>query len=436
MRNIFKHPYLIILVLSVAAVFTYGILLKTGTISTTSAAAGNDNIEVAVAVHDLEARLNTLIMKTKEVDYSAEYKPTEYVPDKELAGNVSSNDADKADESGKTDKDAKSDDKDKSKDNEEKEPVGEKMVLAEDDASFCGNNDGFYQVEEGYLTKGDALFIGDSRVKGFALYSGLQGINVYAEKGYAVHKVFTDKFIDTVLGKLTLEEAMAADTDRYRKIYIMLGLNEMGWGNDEMFANAYYRMIDMLKYYQPNAVIYVQDVIHVTKAKGESAPLYSNANIDARNELLKTIADNEHVVYLNVNQVFSEDEGALPPEYTSDGVHIKQQYMQRWVDFLKDHAVIASEEDKAYVTGETVGKSAQQADNEESEKAAEEADTEKQEAEQAPAETPAPVQPSVTAPVTAPVTPDPVQTPEVPAAVPEVPSTGGDAGWETGQDLK
>ncbi len=417
MKKLQKCPYFIILFLSVAGMFVYGILLKTGAVSTTSTASGNDTIEVAMAVHELESRVSALINQTKEVDYSKEYKPTEYVPDSDMMDKVSSN---AAPESGE---EKKEDSKASDKDAEEKEAVGERNVLGEGDESFCGSNDGFYQVEDGYFTNGDTLFIGDSRVKGFALYSGLQGINVYAEKGYSVNKVFTDKFIDTVLGKLTLEEAMAADTDRYRKIYIMLGLNEMGWGNDEMFANAYYRMIDMLKYYQPNAVIYVQDIIHVTKAKGEESPLYGNDNINARNKLLQEIADNEHVVYLNVNYVFSEDEGALPPEYTSDGVHIKQQYMQQWVDFLKGHAVIASENDKAYLTDADVISAPMDTEMED------------RKGTEAPAEDTSPAATEQEASeAVIPETPVTPQQDTIPA--PEVPETGGgDSGWEIGQDL-
>lgn len=428
---------MILLFLSVMAVFVYGILLQTGKVKSNVTVASTDTIEVASAVHDLEARFTAFISKTKEVDYSKEYKPTEYVPDSSIAEKISSNDTRKTvedesagvviDESGTV-----------SGDKSEKTDAGEKQELAEGDTSFCGENDGFYRVTDGYLTNGDTLFIGDSRTKGFALYSGLQGINVYAEKGYSVNKVFTDKFIDTVLGKLTLEEAMAADTDRYRKIYLMLGLNEMGWGNDEMFANAYYRMIDMLKYYQPNAVIYVQDIIHVTKAKGESAPLYGNANIDARNELLKEIADNEHVVYLNINQVFSDEEGDLPAEYSSDGVHIKQQYMQQWVDFLESHAVLASDADASYITDPAevdtaTGGESMKNEDEDTSKEAEPVTETAPVTETTPntQENTTPVAPTIPVTPTTPVIPT---TPEIPTTPDIGTGTGGD-GWETGQDL-
>ncbi len=399
MKIFSKCPFLIITLVITVILFIYGIFLDLGLLSsvkTVAGTTGENHMEVAVAVRDLKTRATGLFEEEDDYDYTGTSAPAEYVPNEELkermasAGGAvafSTEDSSTEEDSGQ-EKDTGSDDTEakeaaerkkkaeeeaKKKEEEEREQQEQARREAEEqarreaaretpqenDESFVGPYDGFYAVEDGYFGGGDTLFIGDSRVKGFEAYSNIPGIVVYAEKGYAIHQVFKKKFIRVQLdpppeediGKVTLEEAMALQPDKFKKIYIKFGLNEMGWGNEEMFSNAYYRLIDMLKYYQPNAVIYVQSVICVSKVKSGGSSLFNNENVKARNEALKVVADNEHICYLDLNTVFADEEGCLPSDYTSDGIHIRSKYMQIWADFLKKHAVISGESDWQYVSG-------------------------------------------------------------------------------------
>ena len=194
----------------------------------------------------------------------------------------------------------------------------------------------YRNVDDSYFK--DALFIGDSRTKGFGLYSKLD-TTVYAATGFQIYEFDSKKIVPTVFGNMTVPEALGGGI-KYQKIYLMFGLNEMGWGTEEMFDEDYYHMIDTIKALQPDAVIYVQSIIHVTAAKSASSDLYNNSAIDARNEHLKEIAKNEHVYYLNLNEVFTDVDNCMPSEYSLDGVHVIGSYINLWVDYLKSHAIV------------------------------------------------------------------------------------------------
>lgn len=196
----------------------------------------------------------------------------------------------------------------------------------------------FQTVTDEYFD--DALFIGDSRTEGFGLYSGLENITVYAKNGFQVYTAFNKGIVQTPVGKLTVPEALLNEPDRFQKIYLMFGLNEMGWGNEESFAEAYYNLIDAVKATQPNAVIYIQSVMHVSKTKSEQDRLFNNQNINLRNEQIKVIAENEHVYYLDLNEVFTDEEGNMFEEYTSDGIHLNAPYIEIWKTYLKKHAIV------------------------------------------------------------------------------------------------
>ncbi|MBQ9505283.1 MAG: hypothetical protein IJU93_09780, partial [Lachnospiraceae bacterium] len=151
------------------------------------------------------------------------------------------------------------------------------------------------------------------------------------------------QIVKTPIGNFTLDQMMAAEPDKYDKIYLKFGLNELGWGNEEIFSQNYYALIDMLKYYQPNAVIYVQGIFPVTKSKAANSKIYDIDRIEMRNKTLRQIAENEHVAFLNLAPVYADEEGYLPEDYAPDGIHLKSQYIEQWKEYLKSHAIVKEE---------------------------------------------------------------------------------------------
>ncbi|MCR5603580.1 MAG: hypothetical protein K6G27_07760 [Lachnospiraceae bacterium] len=192
----------------------------------------------------------------------------------------------------------------------------------------------FTTVDESYFN--DALFIGDSRLQGFGMYSGLPG-TFYAATGFQLYKYDTMKVVNTDAGKVPIVNAMPYDT--FSKVYIKVGLNEVG-GNENVFRNKYAELIQMIRDAEPRAIIYVHGILPVTAAKSQSDKTHSNANVTKRNEMLKQIALEERAYYLDVGSVFMGADGFLPPEMAADGIHLKAQYMDKWKQYLLEHAIV------------------------------------------------------------------------------------------------
>ncbi len=197
----------------------------------------------------------------------------------------------------------------------------------------------FSAVEDDYFA--DALFIGDSRTVGMYEYGGLEDISTfYAATGLTVYKLF-DSAIVTVPGqkkKITVEEAL--QSNQFQKIYLMIGINEMGTGTVESFAKKYEEVVNHLRELQPEAIIYIQGIMKVTTARSEQGDYITNEGIEARNEAISLLEDKERIFYLDVNPELCDETGGLKEEYTFDGVHLKAQYIEIWKDFLKTHAIL------------------------------------------------------------------------------------------------
>ena len=74
-------------------------------------------------------------------------------------------------------------------------------------------------VDDSYFS--DAVFMGDSRTEGFALFSGLDTMTTYASRGLNVSTVFTDATIDLNGTMVTAIDALRNTS--FSKLYRMFG---------------------------------------------------------------------------------------------------------------------------------------------------------------------------------------------------------------------
>ena len=195
----------------------------------------------------------------------------------------------------------------------------------------------FYHADVSYFD--NALFIGDSRTVGLYEYGGLGNAEVFAHSGMSIYKVFNEEFELQNGEKTTLEDAL--QEKQFGKVYIMLGINELGYDFDqtvERFSDA----IELIRELQPQALIFIQANLHITNKKSQDSDLFNNTNIDHFNQTVGKLADGKKVFYLDVNPLYDDDDGGLAEEFTADHAHILGKYYVEWVDFILQNAVKVS----------------------------------------------------------------------------------------------
>ena len=182
----------------------------------------------------------------------------------------------------------------------------------------------------------DVLFIGDSRTSTLQQYAGWDNATFYVKNGLTIWNVLEAKIAECEGELVTVEEAL--QKEKFGKIYIMLGINELGRGTPDTFAEEFRRVVKRIQELQPDAVIVMEAIMHVTETKDAEETYINNAEINARNEKLKELADSEGVYWLDVNPVTDDGEkGCLVEEYSFDGVHLKVKYIDIWKDFILEN---------------------------------------------------------------------------------------------------
>mgnify|MGYP002853385013 CR=1 FL=1 len=196
----------------------------------------------------------------------------------------------------------------------------------------------FTEVTDDYFT--DALFIGDSRTVGLSEYCEPldERATFYAKISLTIYGVLEKEFIKTEDAKISIEQALAEN--QFGKIYIMLGLNEIGTGTAETFAAEYENVVNRIRELQPDAIIYIQGIMHVTEKKSSGDKYFNNENINIRNEAISELADDKNIFYIDMNEAVDDENGNLLQELTFDDVHLKASSYQRWYDYLLAHGIV------------------------------------------------------------------------------------------------
>ena len=182
----------------------------------------------------------------------------------------------------------------------------------------------------------DALFIGDSRTVGISEYGDLNNATFFANTGMSVYNVFEKNVSVPQVGKLKLEQLLTYK--KFGKIYIMLGINELGY-NQEKTLKKYKDLVKFIQEKQSNAIIYIEANLHVAAERSNKDKTINNININKINNEISQLADNEKIFFIDVNEKFDDENGNLSSNYTQDNVHIYAKYYKEWSDWLSQNAV-------------------------------------------------------------------------------------------------
>lgn len=190
------------------------------------------------------------------------------------------------------------------------------------------------QAEETINDLSNVAMLGNSYLYGFDTYAVLPETDCFYRVGLNVRTVFTETMID---GEVPVIDELKNDKE-YDAVLIMFGENELGWPNEQAFLDGYEEIIDTVHEYQPKATIYVQSMLPVSKeVSDKDKDGVNNENIRERNEDLKALAEEKDAVYLDIASIVEDENGDLPEDAATDGIHPNISYYRQWADFLKEN---------------------------------------------------------------------------------------------------
>lgn len=186
-----------------------------------------------------------------------------------------------------------------------------------------------------------SVFLGDSRTEGLELFSGLKHGDFYWARGMTVFKADSEDYRPFEIDgkKYSMVEALALK--QYDNVYIMLGVNELGYPA-ESYESGLGKLLDRILELQPQAVVYLQTMPPLNDAlcrQNRLASYISNENLARFNQAIVRLAAEKEVVLLDTAQAYTGPDGQLPAELANDGCHFSYGGYKLWADYLRRHVM-------------------------------------------------------------------------------------------------
>ena len=178
----------------------------------------------------------------------------------------------------------------------------------------------------------DAVFVGDS------LTIGIQNFSGFNAQFLCMGGLNTKNLENAALpnGKSVLQSIK--DREHLGKLYIMLGTNEVAFNEMDSFMERYSQFIDKVREKFPNVIVYIESIMPVTKETSQTTGI-KNDRITVYNEALLKMAKEKQCYYVDVHSYFEGEDGYLPDNIGSDGIHLGPVKYREMAEYLKAHAV-------------------------------------------------------------------------------------------------
>ena len=196
-------------------------------------------------------------------------------------------------------------------------------------------SDTFKNVTQDYFS--DAVFIGDSRTVGMQQSNLLPNATYYAKTGIGIGSILTKRIVYESGTMISVKEALSRHS--FKKVYIMIGINDISAGDLDWFTEQYTEILDTVRKTQPEAVIYIQGNIPMSYRTQDMNGSLNNKNLSLRNEASQKLADSKNIFYLDIDELYADANGNLASMYTKDGLHVDTSHYPIWVDYLLHHAI-------------------------------------------------------------------------------------------------
>lgn len=192
----------------------------------------------------------------------------------------------------------------------------------------------------------NAVFTGDSVMKGFAIYSGRADIGFSTSPTFltaesfslywALSPISSKSVHPTYQGHKCLVEDVLA-TIGAEKLFMFFGINDLVSYTPETIVTKYDQFINVIKAKNPNIQIYVMSTTNI--AQGANKGYLNNANITDLNNRMKTYCQNNGYGYVDITSYLIDSTGSLRADLCSDGyVHQKPAAYAIWTSALRNYA--------------------------------------------------------------------------------------------------
>ncbi|MEY8686932.1 GDSL-type esterase/lipase family protein [Bacteroides sp. AN502(2024)] len=116
------------------------------------------------------------------------------------------------------------------------------------------------------------------------------------------------------------------------KVFIMAGTNDLVHISLDDYEVRYTKLLQAIKDSLPNTKIYIESVLPSNHSLGNYTP---NEKVQKANFIAKDLASKFNGQFINLYDLYVDDNNELPQEWTRDGVHLYPEHYDKWANAIK-----------------------------------------------------------------------------------------------------
>ena len=184
----------------------------------------------------------------------------------------------------------------------------------------------------------DSAIIGHSLMEGFEGFAKVySNIHYFTSTGLSAAGASSYSKFDLPNGGTgTLRQGL--NQKQFSKIYIMLGVNEIS-SSKENYKKNMTAILDVVRETQGEDIpIYILNVTPTTRKKSDSTA-FNLKNVTKMNEAISELCAEQECYLVDVYSCFADEDGYLPSDISTDGVHITASQYRIMANYMLSHTV-------------------------------------------------------------------------------------------------
>lgn len=178
----------------------------------------------------------------------------------------------------------------------------------------------------------NSIFVGDSRIECLENFTIAGEYSTFCcQIGMNINDI---KDIEFIANNEKINLINAISKYKYKNIIISLGYNELGWNKPDIFISKYSELIEQIKTLSPDSNIYILSILNIGKDALVSNQFENNERISNYNILIKEMCISRNLNFIDLNPDFINNEGYIPDDYTTDGIHLNASQLEIYLDKL------------------------------------------------------------------------------------------------------
>jgi len=123
------------------------------------------------------------------------------------------------------------------------------------------------------------------------------------------------------------------------RLFLLIGINDIGKDiPDVVIADNIRKIVVRVQGESSSTKIYVQSILPVNPDVPDFPQHYDKQeHVLNTNKLIKKVAEDTHCTYINIHDLFTDEQGKLDAKYTADGLHLTPAGggYEKWVAYLR-----------------------------------------------------------------------------------------------------